>query len=205
DYLVVRKGYEHPELVMKGVNMRIGMNRQAADVPKDLFDRWTKEVATTEISDTLDVFRVNADDIGAVSNRRHAILDAVDGKIDPSTLEPEVKDAYELAKKYMDDPTVVKNYPQAVKDGLTLTQTGSFQAYVVGGAPLDSDYEEVSSLLYSPTETMKTRWANLTKLEDETFLKIIIGGAPLDSFDTFVKQWKSQGGDKIIKEVEEAI
>lgn len=205
DYLVVRKGFEHPEMLVKGVNLRVGLDRQASDIPKELSDYYSTKIGSTGISSTLDIFRVNADDIDAVSHRRHDILDALDGKIDPSTLAPEVQDAYNLAKAYMDDRTVVKYYPKAIEDGKALVETGSFQAYVIGGAPLDNEYEEVSSLLYSPTATMKTRWANLLKLEDETFLKIVIGGAPLDSFDSFVKQWRQLGGDTIIKEVEEAI
>jgi putative aldouronate transport system substrate-binding protein len=203
DYLVIRKGFEHPEAVMKAYNLRLGLTRRAADIPAEDSTRWAAEVTT--INKNLDVFQVNADDIEAVTHRRHMILDAIDGKIDPKTLAPEVQEAYDFAKKYMDDSTVVKYYPQAIKDGLALVQTGSFQAYIIGGAPLDNTYEEVSSLIYSPTETMKVRWANLKKLENETFLKIVIGGAPIDSFDAFVKQWRSIGGDKIISEVEEAI
>ncbi|MCG7381333.1 hypothetical protein MH144_01660 [Paenibacillus sp. ACRRY] len=61
------------------------------------------------------------------------------------------------------------------------------------------------SLLYSQTRTMESRWSNLKKLEDETFLKIIMGAAPLDTFDTFVSDWKKQGGDKITEEVKEYV
>ncbi|MDG0791806.1 hypothetical protein OMP38_13755 [Cohnella ginsengisoli] len=50
---------------------------------------------------------------------------------------------------------------------------------------------------------MQTKWTNLKKLEDETFLKIIMGVAPVDEFDTFVKKWKQQGGDEITAEVNE--
>ncbi|WP_239297125.1 hypothetical protein [Paenibacillus sp. ACRRY] len=52
---------------------------------------------------------------------------------------------------------------------------------------------------------MESRWSNLKKLEDETFLKIIMGAAPLDTFDTFVSDWKKQGGDKITEEVKEYV
>jgi putative aldouronate transport system substrate-binding protein len=200
DYLVVRKGFEHPEAIIKGINIKIGIDRQAPEVPQHLVDRYNTEINSTGI-DLTDLFRVNTDDIMAVTNRRHAILDALDGKIEPSTLEPEVQEAYELAAKYMEDRTVVKYYPKAIADGLPIVQTGGFQAYVVGGAPSDNKFIEVSSLLYSPTETMKSRWANLSKLEDETFLKIIIGSAPLDDFDKFTAEWRKIGGDQIIKEV----
>ncbi|MCL6457902.1 MAG: extracellular solute-binding protein [Gorillibacterium sp.] len=205
NFLVVRKGFKNPEAIIKAVNMRVGVIRRVADLPEGLFDRWEKEVESANIPDAIDIFRINADDINAVTFARHQMLDALDGKVNEATLQPEIKEAYGMAKKYMDDRTVVKYYPDAIADGHNLSDTGGYQAYIIGGAPLDNTYEEVSSLLYSPTETMKTRWANLLKLEDETFLKIVIGNAPLDSFDSFVKQWRSLGGDTIIKEVEETI
>ncbi|MET3941553.1 hypothetical protein ABIC22_004365 [Paenibacillus sp. PvP094] len=76
---------------------------------------------------------------------------------------------------------------------------------LVGSSSLQQDYNKVYSLLYSQTRTMESRWSNLKKLEDETFLKIIMGAAPLDTFDTFVSDWKKQGGDKITEEVKEYV
>jgi len=48
---------------------------------------------------------------------------------------------------------------------------------------------------------MESNWANLKKMEDETFAKIIMGQASIDSFDDFVTNWKKQGGDKILEEI----
>ena len=45
-------------------------------------------------------------------------------------------------------------------------------------------------------------WTNLEKKENETFLKIIIGEEPIDAFDTFVEEWKAEGGDEITAEVQ---
>lgn len=58
------------------------------------------------------------------------------------------------------------------------------------------------SLIYGQTATMEKKWANLKKKEDEIFLKIIIGEAPLSAFDTFVEEWKAEGGDEITAEVQ---
>jgi putative aldouronate transport system substrate-binding protein len=43
-------------------------------------------------------------------------------------------------------------------------------------------------------------WTELTKLEDEAYIAIITGERPLSYFDEFVRQWKAQGGDILIKE-----
>jgi hypothetical protein len=42
--------------------------------------------------------------------------------------------------------------------------------------------------------------AILTPKEQETFLNIITNKAAVDSWDTWVKDWKSQGGDKVTEE-----
>lgn len=52
---------------------------------------------------------------------------------------------------------------------------------------------------------MERKWANLDKMEQETFYKIVMGEQPLDAFDKYVSDWKSQGGDEITKEVREAV
>ena len=52
---------------------------------------------------------------------------------------------------------------------------------------------------------MSTKWANLKKIEDETFLKIIMGEVELDEFDNFVEKWYATGGEDITKEVNEEV
>ncbi|NQX60731.1 extracellular solute-binding protein [Paenibacillus qinlingensis] len=60
----------------------------------------------------------------------------------------------------------------------------------------------LANLFQGPqTETMKAKGEALSKMESETFLKIIYGKSSVDEFDTFVKNWKSMGGDKITEEV----
>jgi putative aldouronate transport system substrate-binding protein len=53
------------------------------------------------------------------------------------------------------------------------------------------------------TETMITKWSLLRQSELETFNKIIYNKLPIDAFDTFVSNWKANGGDQITKEVNE--
>lgn len=71
------------------------------------------------------------------------------------------------------------------------------------GALIDSQLEPVYSAIYQQTETMEQRWANLEKMENETFMKIIMNQEPIEAFDTFVENWKAQGGDIITEEVTE--
>lgn len=58
-------------------------------------------------------------------------------------------------------------------------------------------YDEFVS---APTDTMVLRQENLSKLEYEAFMAIIMGDS-IDTFDSFVEQWNAQGGQAITAEV----
>ena len=70
---------------------------------------------------------------------------------------------------------------------------------------LNDKYIPVYNAYSGQTETMETKWANLKKLEEETFAKIITGKVGIDAFDSFVEEWKASGGDEITKEVQEEL
>jgi putative aldouronate transport system substrate-binding protein len=53
----------------------------------------------------------------------------------------------------------------------------------------------------APTETMVERKSSLKDLELESFIKIIMGSSPIDSFDEFVTSWYALGGQQITDEV----
>jgi putative aldouronate transport system substrate-binding protein len=55
----------------------------------------------------------------------------------------------------------------------------------------------------APTPAMLENNAYLSKLTMETFSRIIMGQASVDSFDAFVQDWLSAGGQKIVDEVNE--
>ena len=60
-------------------------------------------------------------------------------------------------------------------------------------------------VFYNTTKTMKTKNADLNKLQEETFVAIVTGSKSIDEFDDFVQSWKSRGGDQITKEVQEIV
>ena len=70
---------------------------------------------------------------------------------------------------------------------------------------LNDKYIPVYNAYNGQTETMETKWANLKKMEEETFAKIIMGKADISEFDTFVENWKKQGGDQILKEINDEL
>jgi putative aldouronate transport system substrate-binding protein len=57
--------------------------------------------------------------------------------------------------------------------------------------------------LYSPTAIAKN--AELQTLTNDRMVAIITGREPLTSFDGFVNDWRSRGGDQMRKEFEQEL
>ena len=108
-------------------------------------------------------------------------------------LKKEPYDDFSLDKWNLDSDLVHTNLPRLV-------------SLLVGGYPLVNDkYIPVYNAYNGQTETMETKWANLKKMEEETFAKIVMGKADISEFDTFVENWKKQGGDQILKEINDEL
>lgn len=183
-YLVVKKGFKHPEAVLKTLNMQFDTDQLQGEgiVQKDAYN-WMNMPFSLLLS--------NYDD---KEKKAKLVQDVIDGKAGADTLQGEAKQIYNSYLKDKENPK---------KDLAAWSQR---HAFLTGALPLiqDDKINRNVGVYYDQTDTMRTKWANLRKLEDETFLKIIMGNEPVDSFDSFVGKWKSQGGDEITKEVAEA-
>jgi len=183
-YLVVRKGFESPEAVIKTANYQFDIDQlQGEGIVKNDPYSWTNMPFTLLLS--------RYDD---KESKALAVQKVIDGQASADSLQGEAAQVYQ---SYLKD----KQNPK--KDVAAWSQA---HAFLTGALPLAGDgLNKKMGVFYDVTDTMKMKWANLQKLETETFLKIILGTEPLDSFDTFVEKWKSQGGDQITKEVEKEI
>lgn len=56
------------------------------------------------------------------------------------------------------------------------------------------------NILKAPLPSSGQYWKNLTALQEEVFTAIINGNKPVDSFDQFVQNWLSNGGEQLTKE-----
>ena len=81
------------------------------------------------------------------------------------------------------------------------TSPNSAEGYATANEHRD---EQLPNLFNTkPTETMQRVWDQLQTMEKQTYTNIIYGKEPIEAFDTFVEQWKAEGGDQITKEVNE--
>ena len=201
-YVVASKSCKNPEAAFKIINNEIANEQQ-----------WIADgITSTEIStaDLYPLFNVydNADEIETsydaltkylageitmddVDFSRHKLLK---GDMEAVTeLKKEPYDDFSLDKWNLDSDLAKTNLPRLV-------------SLLVGGAPYVNDkYIPVYNAYSGQTETMQAKWANLKKMEEETFAKIVMGKADISEFDTFVENWKNQGGDQILKEINDEL
>lgn len=189
-YLVVRKGYEHPEAAIQMQNL--------------LFRDESKFDVNVAISNyPLRLVFASMDVMDVTYKMMKEVL--------AGTKKPEDLNlpGYNLLKSDAENIKKVKLEPydnydiQYWNPNADIGVWKRMYSTLVGISPLQQPYKKTYSVTYSQTKTMERRWSALDKLEKETFLKIIMGAAPIDSFDQFVLDWKKQGGDQIIAEVDE--
>ncbi|PJN55158.1 hypothetical protein PAEVO_18790 [Paenibacillus sp. GM2FR] len=197
EFVVVRKDYEHPEVPMKLLNNLFKNEQENTFDPSKGGPGYYPLRVVHAPSDEIE-FTVKA------------LRDVLAGN---KTAEDFADDkAYKLLPSDIASIKTIKKEPYDSMDLSTWNPEANWGAWtraysiMVGGRPLvDTEFEEVTSLLYEQTPLMESRWVNLRKLEDETFLRIIMGAAPLETFDSFVENWKRQGGDQITQEVADAL
>ena len=201
-YVVASKSCKNPEAAFKIINYLIKNEQQ-----------WVADgISSTEMgtSDFYPLFNVydNADEIEVsydvltkylageitmddVDFSRHKLLKGDMEAV--MELKKEPYDDFSLDNWNLDSDLAKGNLPRLV-------------SILVGEAPSVNDkYIPVYNAYNGQTETMQTKWANLKKMEEETFAKIVMGKADISEFDTFVENWKNQGGDQILKEINDEL
>ena len=79
------------------------------------------------------------------------------------------------------------------------------KVYLEGYAVMDLDNVRYSDYTGAPTETMSKTQSLLNTQKLTDYIAIIMGDQPIEYFDTFVETFNSIGGEKIGKEIEEAL
>ena len=182
-YFAVKKGYEHPEAIIKLFNLHLEKNwGQTAEYEK-YYNTTTSAVwllspvMPSPTRKNLEAFR----QIKAASRIGNNDL---------------MKDEAKYIKKRMDTYLSGNDYGG----------WGWLKIYGPTGAfSIIDQYEKKDQLLYEsfvgpPTDTMIDKQLILSDLQNETYLNIILG-RPINEFAQFVDNWYKLGGDKITDEV----
>ena len=201
-YVVVSKSCKNPEAAFKIISYLVANEQQWTDDGitssemscADFYPLWNGYDNADEIevsTDTLEKYLAGEITMDDVDFSQHKLLKSDMEAV--TELKKEPYDDFSLDKWNLDSDLAKTNLPRLV-------------SLLVGGAPYVNDkYIPVDNAYSGQTETMQAKWANLKKMEEETFAKIIMGKADISEFDTFVENWKNQGGDQILKEINDEL
>lgn len=187
-FVVVRKGYEHPEIIMKIVSVLFDKimyeDKEAGELAQCFQDN---------VDPTARPLAINVDYQDALSRCYQSLRDALTGKKDVGDLTLLEGAYYEGCYRYQ------QNGIQS-----SWEDWAAYTSRITACSVLDDDkIQKVSTLFYGKTDTMQKKWWKLEKMEKEAYLKIVTGDRPLSYFDRFVREWKREGGDRITREVRE--
>ncbi|CAK4836517.1 unnamed protein product [Aphanomyces euteiches] len=197
-YWVVRKGYEHPEAIVKLGNF------------------WVENWVVNQHED--EKYGSNPD-----TGMAYYVYGIVN-PLAPMTHIPEFRavKAGLLAKEKADKTKQTANVfayldginkyladPKNNKDPIVQTGWAFNRVFGIPNSGLElldeyyykNDYLIKMPLKVSSTPTMAEKMPTLRKMEDVMLTKIILGEAGVDAFDQYVADWKKLGGDQITEEV----
>ncbi|PXV91212.1 carbohydrate ABC transporter substrate-binding protein (CUT1 family) [Lachnotalea glycerini] len=195
-YKVVRKGYEHPELLVKAVNISLDYNQgtscytDTSDIAKEYLEYVNHAYGVDPIG--------GFDYYEAASLAYEHISEAIEGKRDSKNMIMYENTLFQSCQKYQE--ALDKGEKPESTDWL------NYNARLVSSKLMhDTPVNVIQPVFFDQTDSMPLKWSSLEKLEKEAMLKILTNEKNIDYFDTFVDEWMKAGGEQITKEVNEAI
>lgn len=182
-YVVVRKGYEHPEIVMKIISVLFDYTRyEAMDADE------VNSYFALNVDPTARPLVINVDYYEATYKVTENIRKALNGEISVNSLSAIEKSYYDACSNYLEGRNVTAEDWAAYKSRISAV-----------GLLIDGNYKPPVRKYLEDTdgeipEALKT-------LEKNTFIQIIMGKKPLDYFDEFVEMWYEQGGEELTEQV----
>lgn len=196
-YMVVRKGYSNPEVLIKMANLffdDIVNNKNLKEEAPDV------STYVKTVDNSARPFQVEINSYTSLLDDYTDIQNCVNGQISIDEVRTaESKTIVESVNRYLKQP-----------ENADVTDWSKYTSRMGGIELIKSlndkgQFEWFSPVFFDTTETMKTNSADLNKLLEETFVAIVTGAKPIDEFDSFVKEWEARGGEQIIKEIEELV
>lgn len=182
-YVVVRKGYEHPEIVMKIISVLFDYTRYEADDAQEV-----NEYFALNVDPTARPLVINVDYNEATYQVTENIQAALDGKYPQEKLTAIEQSYYQACDSYLSGKDYTAEDWAAYKSRISAV-----------GLLVDKHYTPaVRSYLDDAGGEIPQ---SLRQFETSTFIQIIMGEKPVSYFDTFVEQWYQQGGHELTQQI----
>ena len=189
-YVVVRKGYEHPEIVMKILSVLFDYSRYEAEDADEVNSYFALNVDPTARPLMINV-DYNEATYMVTRHIREALYSPGDAKTreDLSAIEASYFDA---CREYLGAEVPSVEDWAAYKSRISAV-----------GLLVDANYHapEKKYLGDGDGEIPQT----LRSLEKKAFIQIIMGKKPVSFFDSFVEEWYRKGGDSLTERVRKEI
>lgn len=182
-YVVVRKGYEHPEIVMKIINVLFDYTRYEAKDAEEV-----NSYFALNVDPTARPLVINVDYNEATYKVTENIRRALAGEMQESDLSAIEKSYYDACRNYIEGDA------STVEDWAAYKSRISAVGLLVDGAYKPPARKYLGNVDGEIPQTLQT-------LERNAFIQIIMGRQPLDYFDTFVEDWYAQGGESLTEKV----
>lgn len=175
-YVVVRKGYEHPEIVAKYISVIFDYSRYDDKEANEV-----NEYFSLNVDPTARPLNINVDYRDTLYQTTENIRNALNKEKPSSSLTGLEKSYYRTCKAYLDGNLTTANAWAAYTSRITAV-----------GTLVDLNFKSRQPLPLSG-EGLKVG-EDLLKLEQQTFIQIVCGEKTVGYFDTFVKEWYAAGG-----------
>lgn len=175
-YVVVRKGYEHPEIVAKYISVIFDYSRY-----DDKGANEVNEYFSLNVDPTARPLNINVDYRDTLYQTTENIRNTLNKEKPSSSLTGLEKSYYRTCKAYLDGNLTTANAWAAYTSRITAV-----------GTLVDLNFKSRQPLPLSG-EGLKVG-EDLLKLEQQTFIQIVCGEKTVGYFDTFVKEWYAAGG-----------
>lgn len=191
-YFVVRKEFEHPELLVKLKSLTIDYNQGDAAYTdnsaeaKEYMD-WVNHGYGIEFIGGFDWY-------DAVARSHSHIKEALDGTRDPQNMTAYENSLYVSCKEYLEAQNEGKRPEKQNWIDYNCRMVAAKQM-------LEADTNVENPVFFGQTDSMPMLWETLKTLERKTIMQIVTGELPVSAFDTFVKDWNAAGGEQITEEV----
>lgn len=175
-YVVVRKGYEHPEIVAKYISVIFDYSRYDDKEANEV-----NEYFSLNVDPTARPLNINVDYRDTLYQTTENIRNTLNKEKPSSSLTGLEKSYYRTCKAYLDGNLTTANAWAAYTSRITAV-----------GTLVDLNFKSRQPLPLLG-EGLKVG-EDLLKLEQQTFIQIVCGEKTVGYFDTFVKEWYAAGG-----------
>jgi putative aldouronate transport system substrate-binding protein len=182
-FVVVKKGYAHPEIALKILNVQNDISYGLNDAPQ-YYPNFN------EIWGLLFPIPFLIEQPYVVERMGTEYQQALDGALDPTTFSDAMKIEYDQIQQDIAAPR-----SESSNWAVRMARLDAANLLAGGYDEVRTDPVAARVIAVDPT------WPALKKLEEETFLQIITGARSVDDFDAFVEEWNNSGGAALLEKM----